>query len=839
MKSFYTSVSKYGNKLLYRGYNQAGRRIEKKEWFKPTLYVSSQGESEWKTIHGESVRPVQFESMKEANDFMKMNEDVDNRSVYGMTNYVSQYVHSRWPDNIYFNPDIINVSTIDIEVQSDEGFPDPEDANWPVISIANHSTFDNVWRIWGLGDYDPDKSYIHEKNPGAQIVYTKCKDEAELLARFVKQWSDKDYCPDVVTGWYVRFFDIPYLVNRLRKLFGDVAAKQLSPWNMINLKTVSFKGGKTAQSYDLTGIATLDYMDLFMKFGHSYGPQETYKLDHIAYVVLGEKKLSYEEYGSLHSLYKENHQLFIDYNLKDIHLVKMIDESMGLIELVYTMAYRGGVNYGDTLGTTAIWDSIIYRQLAVEKKVPPENKQHFKSNFPGGYVKIPQTGMHDWVVSFDLNSLYPNLIVQYNMSPETLVFAGSQPNGVENWLDPNKRARGEFAVAANGVTFRKDKRGVIPGIVIKYYDERKTTKKKMLERKQDLESDKDNKTIKAEYQRLRNAEQAIKYLLNSLYGAMGNRYFRYFDLRVAEAITLSGQLSIKWAEKAINDEINKLLKNEKQKDYVIAIDTDSVYISFKDLVEKIKGDNKIDAIDAICEKHFVPMINKAYDELSDKQNCYENRMVMAREVIADRGIWTAKKRYILNVHDSEGVRFAEPDLKIMGIEAIKSSTPEICRDALKDSFKVIMNGSETDTHKFVSKFKREFRERAAHEIGMPRGVTSVDDYFDPKTLFKKGTPINSRASLVYNAELAKHDLDKKYETIKNGTKIRMVHLKMPNPTKQNIVGFIDYLPKELGLDRYIDYDTQFQKTFADPLDLILRAIGWSLEEQSTLEDFFT
>lgn len=835
--SFYTSVARYGNNLLYRGYNQAGKRIEKREWFKPTLFTPTTKPTEWHALDGTPVRHVNFESMRDAKEFIGRYKDVENHEIYGMQNYIFQYLNQRFPGHIKYDPKVINVNTIDIEVESDDGFPEPEKAEKPIISIATRNNVDKVWRVFGLGEYDPSKSYIYEHRPDARIEYIRCKDEVELLERFIRLWSREDYCPDVVTGWYIRFFDIPYLVNRITRVLGESQAKKLSPWGMLSRRTVSFKGGRTNEAHDITGIQILDYQDLFLKFGHSYGPQESYKLDHIAYVVLDERKLSYEEYGNLNNLYKENHQLFIDYNLKDIDLVARIDEVMGLIELVFAMAYRAGVNYQDTLGTTAIWDAIIHRYLWEKKTVVLPNKDKFKQSYPGGYVKEPIPGMYDWVVSFDLASLYPNLIVQYNMSPETMRYEPGHMSGVDHYLNTKSKVDSENAVAANGAAFTKDFRGVIPKIVSEYYDERKVVKKSMLKHKQEYENTK-NDLVKAEYQKARNTEQAIKYLLNSLYGAMGNQYFRYFELRMAEAITLSGQLAIRWAEKALNADMNSIMGTDGV-DYVIAIDTDSVYLNFGPLVEKFKPKNPVQFLDKICDEHFQDTINKAYDNLFIKQNGYEQRMWMDREAIADRGIWTAKKRYVLNVHNSEGVQYPEPELKIMGIEAIKSSTPEICRDKFKEIFKIMLTGDESATQEFIAEFRKEFNSKAPHELAAPRGVSEISKYVDRRNGgCLKGTPINSRAAIVYNNAIKSAGLDKKYELITPGSKIKYVHLRKPNPVQSNVIGFPNFLPAELKLDHYIDYDTQFNKTFLDPLTLILDAVGWTAEEQASLEDFF-
>ena len=398
----------------------------------------------------------------------------------------------------------------------------------------------------------------------------------------------------------------------------------------------------------------------------------------------------------------------------------------------------------------------------------------------------------------------------------------------------------EYAMAANGVYFHKDKRGVLPAIVTDYYSERVDIKNKMLDAKKRLEKEGKSYAIERDINRYENQQMAIKILLNSLYGALGNRYFRYFDMRIAEGITLSGQLSVLKAEKAINQYMNSVLKTDN--DYVIAIDTDSVYLNLSDLVEKTYAgktkEETVNYLDKVCSKAIEPVIVKAFADLSDQMNAYENRMVMAREAIADRGVWTAKKRYILNVHNNEGVQYAEPKLKIMGIEAVKSSTPQICRDKFKDAFNLIMSGTNKDIQKFIADFREEFRSQDPEAVAFPRGVNGLDKNSDKKTIYGKGTPIHVRGSLLYNALLKKHNLNNRLGEIKNGEKIKFVYLTMPNPIHENIISFPDMLPKQFDLHRFIDYDTQFDKSFVEPIRLILDAIGWTVEEQSTLEGFF-
>lgn len=820
---FYTSVERFGNNILYRGYEH-GKPVARKEKFMPTLYTNSGNDSGWKTLDGRPLSSILFDDMRTASDYIKKFSNVNGMEIHGMNNFVFQYITNKFPDDISFDYKLVNVMNIDIEVQSDDGFPEPDEANYPVISIALTDK-KGRYMVWGLGDYD---------NTREDVSYMRCRDEYNLLTRFLEYYELN--MPDVITGWNTKFFDLPYLINRITKVGGDKMTKRFSPWGLVNPRKVTIMGQEN-HYYEIVGVQQLDFLDIFKKFGYSYGQQESYRLDHVAHTVLGEKKIDYSEHGNLYTLYKEDYQKFIDYNIKDVELVQRMMDKTGLMQLTMTIAFKGGVNFVDAFGTTNIWDSFIYRVLNKQYIAAPPKTEKAKTTYPGGFVKEPAIGLHEWVSSFDLNSLYPNIIIQWNMSPET-VLNGIIPNvSVESVLESGLTPPPDRCVSPTGICFRKDKQGVIPAIIDQLYSERRVTKKTMLETQQEYENTK-NEMLQSKLVQLDNEQMAIKILMNSLYGALGNRYFRYFDQRVAEAITAAGRLAIKWAERAVNEGMNQILETQ-DKDYVIAIDTDSLYINMSSIVDKFNPKDPVKFLDKICAGHFEPkIIAPAYARLAEITNSYEPRMEMGREVIADKAIWVAKKRYILNVHNNEGVQYEEPKLKMMGIEAVKSSTPQIVRDKFKEVFKVIIGGSESETQRFISEFMSLFSNLPPEDVSFPRGVKELDKWAGSDTVYIKGTPIHVRGSLLFNDAIQRAGLQKKYEPVKQGEKVKFVYLKTPNPLNENVVAYPHLLPKELNLHKYIDYDLMFDKTFLDPLTAILDAVGWSVKEQASLEEFF-
>ena len=827
---FYTNVQLIGNQFLVRGVEN-GKRYEHRDEFFPTLFVKSKKKTKYKTLDGQAVEEINPGTVRECRDFYKRYEDVEGFEIYGNDRYIYQYISEKYPDDeIKFDISQIKLITLDIEVASEQGFPDVESCVEEILAITIQDYTTKQIITWGSKPF---------QNNRKDVTYHHCSTEHALLTSFIQYWMQD--VPDVITGWNIQLYDIPYICKRLNRVLGEKLMKRMSPWGLCSEGEV-FINGRKHTTFDVGGVCQLDYLDLYKKF--TYKAQESYRLDYIAKVELGQQKLDHSEFDTFKDFYTKGWQKFIEYNIIDVELVDRLEDKMKLIELALTMAYDAKVNYNDVFYQVRMWDTIIYNYLKKRNIViPPKNRSSKSEKYAGAYVKEPKPGRYDWVVSFDLNSLYPHLIMQYNISPETLCESRHPTVTVDRLLQEQEVIDGDYAVCANGAQYRKDVRGFLPELMDKMYSERVIFKKKMLQAKQDYEKKPSNKLTK-EIARCNNIQMAKKISLNSAYGAIGNQYFRYYKLANAEAITLSGQVSIRWIENKINQKMNKILKTEDV-DYVIASDTDSIYLHVGPLVEAVyKGREKtnegvVGFLNKVCETEFEPFIEGSYEALAGYVNAYDQKMFMKRENIADRGIWTAKKRYILNVWDSEGVRYEEPKLKMMGIEAVKSSTPAPCRAMIKDALKLMMNGTEEDVIDFIDKSRNKFKSLPPEEISFPRSASDVVKYRAHSTIYSKGTPIHIRGALLFNHYVKKHNLDNKYSLIQNGEKIKFCYLKKPNIIHENVISFIQDFPHEIGLDKYIDYDIQFEKAFLEPLKIILDAIGWNVEKTVNLELFFS
>jgi|TARA_R100000093_G_scaffold39364_1_gene20702 DNA polymerase elongation subunit (family B) len=826
--NFYKNVIEHKGRLLIRGVLN-GKDYKDTINFGPTLYAPTKEHSQYKTLQGQYLKPLEFTSINAARRFRR-DVATDNSPVYGLERYHYQYIGSEYPEDIKWEKEYIKIFTLDIETTCENGFPDVENPVEELLCITVKNQSNKSIITWGVGKFTTDRT---------DITYIECKNEKHLIMEFMKFWL-KNY-PDVITGWNTKFFDLPYLMNRIKFLVGDKVAQRMSPWSLIDKSEIVVRG-RPQTYYKLLGICMLDYLDLYRWFIPTR--QESYRLDFIGELELGHGKHP-NPYETFKEFYEQDFQKFVDYNIQDVEIVDALEDKLGLIDLSLTVAYESKVNYDDIFSQVRVWDTLIANHLMKKNICVPPREEHQKdTKYEGAYVKDPALGMHDWIVSFDINSLYPHIIIQYNISPEKLI--GTSPESVSVNKMLKKKVGLDFlktedaCLTPNGAMFKRDSQGFLPEMMESMYKDRIVFKKRMLKAKKQYQKTK-TPELKKEISRCNNIQWARKIALNSAYGAVGNQYFRYYDVRQAAGITTAGQFIIRFIERKVNDYLNSILNTEKT-DYIVASDTDSIYVRFKDLVEhtcKGKSNEQIlNFLDKVCENKLEPFIAECFDELGDYSNAFKNAMVMKREVIADKGIWVAKKRYMLNVLDDEGVRLAQPKLKLMGIEAVKSSTPQVCRVKIKEAIEVIMSKEQTDLHKLVAEFRKEFMKLPAEAIAFPRSCNNVKKYRDHSNIFIKGTPIHVKGALIYNYQIQKLGLKNKYPFIQEGDKIKFIKLVPANPFKFDVISYITSLPPEFKLQDYIDYETQFEKTFTDPMRFILDAIGWKSEPQANLEAFF-
>ena len=825
--NFYKNVIEHKGKLLVRGI-LGDKEYKEKLDFGPTLFTLTSEDTGWKTLDNRNLKPTEFTNIFAARKFRK--EMPENNPVYGLERYHYQYIGQNYPGQIEWSKDLIKIFTLDIETTCEGGFPDVNNPVEEIICLTVKNQSNKQILTWGVGEFKTDRT---------DITYVQCANEKQLLFEFLKFWIKNH--PDVITGWNTKFFDLPYLMNRIKMVADEETANRMSPWKIANEREIYVQGRRQIY-YELYGTVMLDYLDLYKWFIPTR--QESYKLDHIGEVELGQNKND-NPFDTFKEFYEKDFQKFIDYNIQDVEIVDALEDKLGLIELALTVAYESKVNYDDIFSQVRVWDTLIANHLHEKKIAIPPREEHTKDvKYEGAYVKEPILGGHDWIVSFDINSLYPHIIIQYNVSPEKLI--GNSPvrvnvnDMIDNKIDLNFLKDKNACITPNGAMFKADSQGFLPEMMEKMYNERVIFKKRMLKAKEQYQRTKNPDLVK-EIARCHNIQWARKIALNSAYGAVGNQYFRYYDVRQAAGITTAGQFIIRFVEKNMNEYLNKILNTENQ-DYIVASDTDSIYVNLGPLVKQTcdgkSNDEIADFLGKVCDKKLEPFLEKVFDSLSNYSNAFRNAMVMKREVIANKGIWVAKKRYMLNVLDEEGIRLANPKLKLMGIEAVKSSTPQVCRGKIKEAITVIMSKKETDLHKLIADFRKDFLTMKAEDIAFPRSCNNLKKYRDSANIFIKGTPIHVKGALIYNHKIEEMNLQNKYPLIQEGDKIKFIKLKQANPFKFDVISYISTLPKEFKLQPYIDYDVMFDKTFLDPMKFILDAVGWKSEPQASLEAFF-
>lgn len=843
---FYTNVH-FDDNWIYDVYYENGERKTNKERYKPSVYEHINNGDGKVDIYGKSLRKIKFDSYDDYRLYVrdKQKKMGENWTPIGDVRIITQYISEKYPHDIDFDINLIKIYYLDIEVASDKGFPDPSIADQEILSITIYDNKTEMYYVFGSKEI--------EKTLPDNVKYFHFTTEENLLGNFV-MWF-KDNSPDIVITWNGDDFDIPYIINRSENIIEKGFSNNLSPYEIVKCHTIKKTGEET---WFICGVSLVDYMKLYKKY--VYENQESYALGNIAKVELGAEKVNYQaDYKNLNELYEKNYDLFIDYNMKDVQLLVDLEAKMKFIELHLTISYIAKIYFNDTYKTLQAWDALIYNYLKPKNIIVPAiNKKKDDKGYSGAFVMQPINGFHKWVVCYDVNSLYPHLMMNCNISPDTLVKYSSDFNGIpdQRWVDKeipkNKLGNEKHSFTVNGCYFKKDKYGIIPEIMDYLYQSRKqfqVDKRKF--------SDLYDKTGEEKYNHLKtkyhNMQYAFKILLNSGYGALGNKHFRFYDFHIAEAVTTMGRVLIKMVIKNVENKLNEDFGKGK---YVIYSDTDSIYVTMDKLVEKRYGGHAEDTpgikpvIDFInkSDGYMQGIIQGTFKEYCEYFNCYQNTFKMGREAINDKALFISKKKYIYNVVDDEGKVILDGKMKYKGVEVVRKNTPEKVRDKLIKSVKYIFDNPDDKNKlkRFVQDYYEDFKTLSIYDISKPTGINHIKKYTGSDGMYVRGAggtgcPIHVRSAILYNYLVKKNKLQHKYRIITDKDKIRFVYLKVPNPLGENIIGYLneDDLPAEFGLDKYIDYQTQFEKVYKKPILNIIECMGWDLDEiKSDLNDLF-
>ena len=831
MTEFYTDVVQKNNKILVTGYDKYGKKFLRKEDFQPScFYPTDKKDTKYNSLLGTPLERKKFESLQSFKDYKKFNKDVANSELYGMLDPVYQFISDKF-NSLNINKRMVHKATVDIETTVNDGFPDPYEAKEEITVLTYHSSKYKKYFVFTNDEYGEwDKKKLQEKH-SIDIHHIPCKDEKTLLKLFMKVWIKK--YPDIITGWNIEGFDLPYLVNRITGVLGKKTAKMLSPWDMVSERTKKDDYKKDVIYYDITGVSVIDYLAAYKKF--RLITRATYKLDYIGTLELNTGKLD-NPYNTFKEFYEKDYPLFTDYNVIDTYLVVQLEKKFKYLDLILEVSYISHINYNDVFSPIKTWDSIIFNELKKTNRVHEPNKMGVKDKqFEGAFVQPPKLGLSDWVIAFDIASLYPHIMMQYCISPENETNQKLKVDKMDiiNCTRDNSDIPEGYCLAANGCLYKKDRNAVIPKLMFNFYNKRK-----------------DNKGLRDnfekgsnDYQKYDSLQYAFKILINSLYGAVGSKYFRYYKTDNAEAVTLSGQASIRFIYRRLNDYINKISRT-KDKNYIVAGDTDSAIFTLEDFMENNFADRskeqKLNVISKLCHEKLSPFIDQEYDKLANYMGCIENIMDMELEIIADRAFWKAKKNYIMNCLDIEGWRPEEPKLKVKGGTFISSSIPEILKDAMNRTCEIIVQTPKSDLKEtlvdHINDSFKAFEKCPPEDVCVNKSVKGLDKYSDEREIYGKGTPMHVRGSLLYNHYIKKDDLDKEYEEIKNGDKIKYTYMKMPNPLFENIISFKDKFPEKVISKDYIDHNLQFETYYEKTVTDVMEILGMTKED--SLEDLF-
>ncbi|AKE44858.1 DNA polymerase [Sinorhizobium phage phiM9] len=823
---------------------QYDHATKKSEWvahnFAPKLFVATDKDSKYRSTDDRPLKLLEFDSIRNARDFVKELGDAA-RDLYGYRKYDVQYIAGA--GYVDADPSMFSIVYHDIETEVHDGFPDPAIAKEPINMIT---LIQRNGLAFGLTTCSVKAKKIEEEFKDAcPIQIEMFGTEEEMLQRFIHIFSEV-LKVDIFCGWNSEKFDMPYIVNRITKVLGHEYAKRLSPFGEVFLRTFTDDFGEEAVTAEIVGVNHVDLLPFYKKFTHE--SQESYSLDNIAKVELGVGKLHHESGIPGHLLYRQYPTDGLRYNIVDVIRLMQIDMKKGVIDLAIIVANMTKSNISDVIFSTRLWMNMIFDYLNQRDRYfefRSERKPYRK--IEGGYVMTPNAGLYEYGGSFDYASLYPNTMMALNVGPDTKAI--KVPNVTpDRLLNGEIRAPEGLSMGGNGQCFRKDKRSFLVEIIDhgyqlrKHYKQLKLDHQKMEQEETDPEKKKDIKRLADLYD---NYDKSIKTILNSCYGALAEKNFQFYDPDVAESITVTGQFMVRNLGKTFK---TLLEKNYGPGQYWITSDTDSCYFTFKKVVEKnCSHMSEAETIEWLCKfadgpmKKVVAIANKKACEVL---NAYDpDRFDADREAVFRRGVFIKKKMYALALSDMEGVRFKEPKLKIVGLQAKKKSTPSFFRDKMEKFFKMFLNGDTEGSIQYMMKIESEFYDAPIDEIA---GNVSVSDLTskvneESHTGYDRGTHINAKAAIVHNRLIDKDEQAKAYiEPITNGDKIRLLPLKLPNPVNDKVIAWKDEWPEyfdRIEMRKYIDWKTHFAKAFKGPLDRIYAACGINPDVSEELDMF--
>ena len=826
-------------------WDENGKRITLDSTFEPYIYLETNNHPDTTSIFNTKLKKKRFKNQAERSRYLKDNKVT---RVFENLNIQQQFlIDTFWKENEKpeFTKNDLKVLFIDIETYSPDEFPKPEDPQHPINVITVYDSIRKHFITWGLKPYN-------KKNESHTYIY--CKTEKDLLSKFLSYFTS-DY-PDILSGWNSEFFDVPYIVNRITRILGEDETKRLSPVGYIRPITFTGRFGREQVHWHLEGVSCVDYLDIYRRFCPTL--RESYKLDAIGQTELGESKIDYGD-TNLASLADDNWELFVDYNVQDVNLLVRLESKLQYLQLLRMIAYAGLTTFEGALGSLSVITGLCaIRARTRDQRIPTFNKTNTsEEQNAGAYVGEPRKGFQEHIVSFDANSLYPNVMITLNLSPETKV--GSiidktdkdvtikHVNGQTFTLSHKSFVdfiqKEEIAISKAKVLFTQKEKGIIPITVDHFYKKRVEIKKKLNALKRKIvnieKTAPEYAKLKQEIDNLNITQHTIKILINTIYGYFGNKHSPLGDDELAESITLTGQAVIKESNRLLENYIKeraKLTDQDILEDTpIIYNDTDSSYISIKHIV-KNTGLKMLDSKGKINQEYY-KQVQDIEDYLNENiikwgqqalgsKDC---RFVFKREAIADSGLFLQKKRYVLHVLDEEGIPCDK--FKYTGVEVVRTTMPAPIKPYVKKIIEtMLLTRDLTTTNKIFNETYDIFKKLPIEDIAFVMGVKGYEKYAAQCDAFKtaKHMPIHVKAAYFYNILLDRFNTGKKYEKISSGDKVRYFYARQPNKFGITTIGYKYDFPKEFANTFELDYELMFEKIIFSVIERFYEAVNWKL-----------